>query len=577
MTITASRPETQTTPNGWRVAVQLAKVEARQLLLHPASLFTLALAIGVMWVMHSGEAPVLNRAGATTVVPLILIAAGASIAAADASVRQWKTEQSEALDIAPVRPRIRTAGLLLAGTAPVVVGLLVQVVTLGVLMFDRPVTPLDVWDALAGAAVIALTVSIGVSLGRWMPSRFTGPLALVALIAAASFLGSYGMRQRFGEVVKWFAPFVALDWEPVEIVFRPTLPHVIYLAGLIGAFVCLALLRGTGPRALVLGCLVASGALVAVGVVGQQDAYAAFDADAALAQYMPPLANYACETKGNVEYCALAEYAAWIPEWTEMVDGVLAAVPGQVASQALLLRQYPTRLMDQGQSFTLDYEPGLATGVWWNRGSGGKTQADAYPFGMALGAASWAVGLPFERVAGHWVQEFDENGDMVTSEFVPGTEDVPEEDVEYAPYCSTLNQGRAVVALWLAAQVDDRTLLYLDERLERTQYPPVEEFVLDDGTLFLSIQGMIEQLDNGQYYPWYPYLYWIHEAYFANQLLDHPRNEVAGLIADNWDALTDPTTTTAEAVELLGIEPIPGLEEQMASHIAGDTFYMPCR
>ena len=44
-------------------------------------------------------------------------------------------------------------------------------------------------------------------------------------------------------------------------------------------------------------------------------------------------------------------------------------------------------------------------------------------------------------------------GTMGAFNFVPGTEGVAEEDIEYAPYCSTLNQGRAVVAMWLAAQV----------------------------------------------------------------------------------------------------------------------------
>ncbi|MEX1133754.1 MAG: hypothetical protein WED83_02800, partial [Acidimicrobiia bacterium] len=507
-------------------------------------------------------------------VPLLLFAAGVLIASADASARLWTTEQSEALDVAPASARVRTAGLVLAAAAPVIVGLLLQVVTLGVLVLDDPVTTLDVWDFLAGATVIALAVAIGVAVGRWIPSRFTGPMTLIVLIATVSYLGSYGMRSRFGDVVTWFAPFVALDWEPSEIVFRPTGTHLIYLIGLVGVFIGLALLRGIGRRWLIGAGLVVSVALVAAGVAGQLAAYQAFDEQAVVAEYMPPLADEICEMRGVVEYCALAGYEDWIAEWAEMVEGVLDVAPDRVASMPLAVRQYPTRLMDQGQSFTLEYEPGIATGAWWNRGAGGETQADAYPFGMALGVSSWAVGIPFERIPGRWVDEVDENGDLVYSEFVPGIEGVPEDEVAYAPYCSTLNQGRAVVALWMAGQVDQRTREYLTSRLQQTQAPLVEEFVDTDGTTFPMFQGMLEEIDNGQYYPWYLVLYWMHEAYYAQELLDREPADVEALVAQHWEALTDPTTTTAEAVQLLGVGPVPGLSEWMATY--QDTFYEPC-
>ncbi len=365
-----------------------------------------------------------------------------------------------------------------------------------------------------------------------------------------------------------------LDWEPIEIVFRPSRPHLLYLIGLVGVFVCLALLRGSGRRWLVAAGLAVSAAVVATGVAGQLAAYEAFDEQAVLAEHMPPLVDDVCQVRENVEYCALAGYGEWIDEWAEMVEGVLEVAPDDVASTPLTVRQYPTRLMDQGQQFSLDYEPGIATGAWWNRGAGGKTQADAYPFGMALGADSWAVGIPFERIPGRWVEEFDDNGNLINSEFVPGIEGVPEDEIAYRPYCSTQNQGRAVVALWMAAQVDDRTREYLSNRLERTQAPLVEEFVDTDGSTILAFQGMLEWIDNGQYYPWYLVLYWVHEAYYAKELLDRDTADVAALITQHWDPLTDPTTTTAEAVPLLGLDPVAGLSEWMATH--EDTFYEPC-
>jgi hypothetical protein len=289
---------------------------------------------------------------------------------------------------------------------------------------------------------------------------------------------------------------------------------------------------------------------------------------------MPPLADDVCQVRGSVEYCALAGYEAWIEEWAEMVEGVLDVAPDNVTFTQLAVRQYPTRLIDQGQSFTLEYGPGLAIGAWWNRAAGGITQADAYPFAIALGAGSWAVGIPFERIPGRWVWEVDEAGNRISSEFVTGIEGVPKDEIEYAPYCSTLNQGRAMVALWMAAQVDQRTGEYLSNRLERTQAPLVEDFVDSDGSTLPVFQGMLEWMDNGQYYPWYLVLYWMHEAYYAHELLDRPAADVEALIAQNWETLTDPSTTTAEVVQLLGVDPVPGLSEWMAAH--QDTFYEPC-
>src|SRR5690606_18777226 len=122
----------------------------RRLAIHPATLIGFVLACVALWALNTGSAPVLNRAGATTSLPLALVAAGGMIAAADAAVRMWKTERSEALDVTPASERARTLGLLMASLGPLALALGLQAVALIGMSLDRPVTVLDWWDVLAG-------------------------------------------------------------------------------------------------------------------------------------------------------------------------------------------------------------------------------------------------------------------------------------------------------------------------------------------------------------------------------------------------------------------------------------------
>ncbi len=544
MTLTEQHhPETSLRPTPWQVAVQLAKVESRRILLHPATLIAFAVAVYAMWALHNVEAPVLNRVSASSVLPVLIFAAGLLIATSEASMRVWKTDQSEALDVAPTPPRVRTIGLLLAALAPVLVAVAFQGAAVMVMTLDQPVTAIDLWDVLAGPVLAAWAVILGVAVGRWVPTRFTGPLTVVAMVSVLVILDMYFLRRRFGVLPRWFGPFVPLDWEPVEISFRPTREHLIYLLGLVGVFAVVALLRGpSGRRTVLYGALVASLVVVGIGVQGQRAAYALFDRATVLASYMPPQADYICARIGGVEYCALPGYERWIEEWAANVGPVLDIAPQDAWPESRQVKQYPTRLMDQGQSFELTYEPGVATGLWWSRGPGGVRQADAHKFGMSLGTAGLAVGLSSERIAGVWteVRTGDGEGEYYL-EFVPVDEVAPgvEDEISYYRYCDTMHQGRAVVALWLAGSVSDSHRQYLDNRIE----------------------GMNEWLDNGQYYPWYLWEFKIQEVYYARQLLDRPQPQVRSLVSEHWATLTDPATTTAQAVRLLGMDLLPGHEE----------------
>jgi hypothetical protein len=64
-----------------------------------------------------------------------------------------------------------------------------------------------------------------------------------------------------------------------------------------------------------------------------------------------------------------------------------------------------------------------------------------------------------------------------------------------------------------------------------------------------------------------------HEAYYAYQLLDLPDDEVNRLILENWAFLTDPATDTREAIEVFGLEPVPGYDNYFPDEY---TFYPVC-
>lgn len=572
-------------PSAWRVATQLGWAEARRVIRHPATILGFGLAAWAMWALNTGQAPVLNRAGANTATPLVLMAGGGLIAVADSAVRLWKTERSEAIDVAPASARVRTLGLLLAAISPVVIALILQFSALGVMLLDQPVTRLDWWDTLTGPAVVAMASAAGVAGGRWVPSWFTGPLTLIVLGAGSVAVRSFEMRQNFGEWVAWLAPLVPLEFDPVEIAFRPTGRHLLYVVALIVVFTATALLRGGARRGWfpAVALVLSLGAVVLLGV-SQASAYAEYDRSARLAEYLPPAAEYVCEERGTVTYCAYPEYEPWIGEWAAMVQPVLDLAPDHLQNRPLEVRQYPTRALDlflNGNEFAFEDEPGLAIGMWWGRGAGGTGDRvdDSYPFGMALGTASWLVGLPLEPVAGTTDVIRDETGEIIHVEFLPGVEGANPDEIAYRN-CSTLDQGRAVIALWLAAQAAPVAEQHLRNLIEYSRFPLTETYTRVDGSGDTrGFHHLYSELGVGQPYPWYALHFHLHEAYYAHQLLDRPDEQVLALIHANWERLTDPSTTTLQAIEVLGVEPIAGFEEfdaETASEVGFEGLFVAC-
>lgn len=547
------------------------------MLRNPILIFTLILTIYMIWYEHTGNAPVLDRVSATTSYPLLLLGGGGLLVACECAMRMWRTENSEAIDVSPASEGVRTAALLMAASTPVVLGVIVQAATLVTQLLDRPVTELVPAELVTGPVAVAIMVAAGVAAGRWFPSRFTGPMVLVGGLVLSTVLSMYDLRRLVGEVLPWFGLYVPIDvYVPYQVMFRPAGSHLLYLFGILAVLAAVTILKGsTGKLAVSIGALVGV-VLIGVGGMGQIREYRAYDEGARLAALLPPDAEYVCETEGVVEYCVLPGYQPWVGEWDALIQPVLDLVPTTV--EAFTVRQYPTGLFDSlllyGSRRDLAGND-LTTGVFWGRGAGtGQVGGDGHPFGMALGAAAWVTGFPRAGTEGGWVDLVDENGNYAGSEWTTDL-DLVEPDQRSANECSAGNQGRAVVALWMAARASDVTEQHLRNLVEKPPYPLFEEFTDADGNPYTTFHGISDQMSVGQQYPWWPVVYFMSEAYYAYQLLELPEDQVRAVVAANWEMLTDPTTSTVTAVEVLGLDVVPGLEEASEDRFRF-TRYSPC-
>lgn len=528
MTATLEPAKPRTPPaSPWLVVRELAMVEAVRLLKHPAviigGLISLVMMVGVHW----GEAPVWQRVSIGVAIPLTALGLGSILAAADMALRLWRTEDSEAIDVLVASPRVRTAGQIAALAAPVLLAVTLQAIYLVYVLSQGPVGSISWWEIASGPAVVAVMAIYGLAAGRWFPTGATGSIAVLVFVAAQATL-------TLAKGLSWWALVPAWDMlssmegPPPELIFRPISIHVVYLLSLASALVCIALLRGRwrhGTLVPLLGVAFSLGAGVVLGS-GQRNEPSTVQVDARVAMYLGGDAAYTCDPRGLATYCAYPGYEGWIDEWAAAVAPVLAQLP-DAAARPVEIRQYPVRWMD-----TLQVDDGyrhnrefpylgedIRTGLWWGRGPG-SLQTEAYPFGMALGVGAWAVGLP--------------SAPPVTTPPEP-----------HYSACHVGDQGRGVVAVWLAGQSSETAHQHI--------HTVFGDYQRRFPGRFEEFSGWI---GDAQPYSWYRSAFSLSHFRYADQLLHKSHDEVASLIRDHWDTLTDPTSTVADAAEILGLDPI---------------------
>jgi hypothetical protein len=145
--------------------------------------------------------------------------------------------------------------------------------------------------------------------------------------------------------------------------------------------------------------------------------------------------------------------------------------------------------------------------------------------------------------------------------------------------CATLEQGRAVVALWLAAQATPATEAAYRRAARGLPYQVPGP---DVHTFYPPVNYVLDEYDyDALGWPGFGAQWGTREAAYATQLLERDDAAVRAELWAHWERLTDPRTTTDEAARMLGLERVPSLErvvEASDMSLARDVFYLPfCR
>lgn len=228
----------------------LGRIEARRMLLHPS--FLIGMAFGLLMLRGAFGAGGTELGLAESLAWLvggILIGTllGTVLTANVAALRPRRDHMQELFGALPAPPETRTVGVfagLLLG--PVTVSIVLTAVAWWVFRTNEDVAPsVDLFLAVQIPLTVAALGSIGIAVGRWVPSILGGPI----VIAAHVFTG-----------IIWAVPWVQVTSSGID---RPR--HMIYLVAAITTWVALALARDrrTVPRFAIAAAAFALGVIMA--------------------------------------------------------------------------------------------------------------------------------------------------------------------------------------------------------------------------------------------------------------------------------------------------------------------------
>jgi hypothetical protein len=553
----ATRVRTESRHRGVRVALALGRVEARKLLRHPASIVGALLTLAVPVVASWREVPVLNRYDSLTAESLIPFGWGVLIAAHLGTMRAQRHRTTELFDSAVASRILITAGHLVTCAWAAVFASLLMLSELAYLKVIGGVTTPRLEVALAGPALIAFASAFGVALGRWAPRLFVAPLVLAGIVAICTALttNTYAHPREF---LSLWVPSEVVNGTVSEFSLRPYGWRLLYIMGLalLATAVAFAYHRRLRIVAVAVALLVATSAVFA-GAHTMQEPSRATQVAAAEAAF-EELRERTCREYASVRYCAFEGYESWIDRWRAPVEGVMAALPAEALPDDLLIAQLPGegQLYDDGANNVLVHRMRREI----NRGSF-SSLTDVNPsFSWGRGADEGRSEIALALMAATRATAIDTRFRLTEAD-VAGIQ--KPHKFELRPgrryrYCMMLEQGRSIVALWLAAQATPRT-----ETAFRAVYARSPYVAGPDGGGTDYFEPQFWTLDE--------YLYetvgrtevsWgTREAAYAVDLMKRDEAEVRAAIAADWAHLTDPATTTDEAAAALGLAPLPPLGE----------------
>ena len=492
----------------WRVARAVWRVEARRLLL----VAVVPAALGVAMSMGSGGDLVDLRAASINAAFNVLLLAAVTLVASHRAVTRGRRDGAEELfDATPAPARARTVGHLLAIVAPVALAVAATVASAVALASGAATTGELVLAELAvGPVLVAGAGCLGVLLARMWPQPFTPYVACVAIAVAEFAANTPGLA---GSGARWLVFWVegSLWW----LLPRHGGAHLVYLLGLVAMAAVGALLRhGRSRRLTGAGAAAVALTVVAAGLQMRQPEDHWRRADA---KFADPASVQRCWTDKGVRYCAFRGFEEVVEHVAGMVERVRAVTPAPAWPSGLALTQRVTALdLQYARGLDLPHVPAMPRGAVRQPDDGQIHPAVEFGWspvqevGLGVQVAAKALRLPI-------VPE-------------PGTGRV----------CLAAGQARTVVALWLGghATADARAGLawLLGEVEDGLAAQP------GDGAVF-----PVAEVDVYGGFAVSPA-----DVRLALELLGNDDAEVERRIAEHWELIRSPSTTTAQLATLLG-------------------------
>jgi hypothetical protein len=519
-----------------RVAAALSRVEARRIVRSPATAAGIALtAIVFLAVLADGFIDADEWLGLLSRhFPLFLypLCGMVLVAVNRAALRPRRDGTDELFESLPTTRATRSAALVLALRGPILVGAGAVVALAGGAwwgagndagFFARAANPapfgdLELAPMLTAVVLVGCAGALGLLLARLAPWGLVPIAALIVVALLSLFPNGAGNPTSF----KALSPYLAPPELPARFAPQPLWPHLVYVIGL-GVLAVGLTFIADGARRWAVPMLGAAAVLVVGGAVWQSQPLDA-EISERVAQLASGPAEEHCEERNGVTYCAFDGLDRWIDEWAPVVSSVHDKVP-RVAERDLKVMQVfslesigeldpaiadrtTTALVTSGSAEAV--HPSLA----WNGG-----EATTY---LALLTGQWAVGLPGVAGAG-------------------------------GEPCFAGGQVRAAIAVYLAATVDPgRTTAYVRAHITPDDIIQYRDYG-DDRYTDLGPTAWVTDQDAAVVYD-------DTDLELALALVARPA-EVDSVLAASWDRLVDPTTTTGELAEILGLSagaPGPG-------------------
>ena len=551
------------------VAGTLALVEARRLLRHPLLIAGAMLGTAVFVLVTWSQAPVLNRHDSLTTEALLPLAGALLVAAHLATLRSRRHRVIELYRTTPATEATVTLGLLIAvgliGCAALGLACvhLAYAQAIGGVATPRPLV------VLTGPAVVVLAGAMGVAMGRLFPWVAVGPLAVIGVIGISVALMSNCDDVSGVCKASYFSPLIVSEaWNsaPSELSYRPSGAHLSYVAGLAIVAGSLAFIR-RGPRKLAATVAASATGLVLVAGYAQTRPVPA-SARAAVAGFiLTPVDARTCKTYSSVRYCAYPAYARWIERWRMAVEPVAEGVPGGIVDGmrlSIVQRPHASDLYFEYSLYpSLRYyrlrrraarrTPNeIAPGLQWARH---EAEGD-YQLTLAVEAARRIAGIETD------FRLRQRDRDRVAK--LIGKRKHLAKLGSRVNQCLALDQGRVVVALWLAARATASTKSAFIRALDEYDLGTSVEF-------YGLIEPTFDVLGDDARVSWGN-----RDAHYARQLLARPEADVMHDVQTHWDRLVDPATDADRAARLLGLRLLPSLREIEPS-IAQSVYQPLCR